>query len=88
MDLCCLQSPHPSVLLGPLKERGGETGKEIEKGREPGPVAFGRLLGVHKAPRTAHIPVLQPLKSHTPLPQKPLLFSLSLFFLFLCLLAL
>lgn len=33
MDLCCLQSPHPSVLLGPLK-RGRESQVKRLRGRE------------------------------------------------------
>ncbi len=33
MDLCCLQSPHPSVLLGPVK-RGRESQVKRLRGRE------------------------------------------------------
>lgn len=89
MDLCCLQSPHPSVLLRPLKERVREPGKETEREREMRPVACGRHLGVHKAPRTAHIPSnpIHPSPRHSSL--SPSLFlSVSFPFFFLCLLTL
>lgn len=70
--------PPPFCSPRATKERAREPGKETERERELGPVACGRHLGVHKAPRTAHIPS-NPIH---PSPRRPSLFfseSLSLF---------
>lgn len=77
--------PPPFCSLWATKERAREPGKVTERERDLGPVACRRHLGVHKAPRTAHIPS-NPIH---PSPRCPSLsFSRSLFPFFLCLLAL
>ncbi len=72
MDLCCLQSPHPSVLLGPLK-RGRESQVKRLRGRESWDLwPVGDIWESTKPLEHAHIPS-NPIH---PSPRRP---SLSLF---------